>query len=68
MTAIPGSLLADVYEKYGTRLLELNVRAFLGLRGRKSVNAALRRTPSSKSRLTFWHTTMASSRRPTKLI
>ena len=44
MTAIPGSLLADIYEKYGTRLLELNVRAFLGLRGRKSVNAALRRT------------------------
>ncbi len=44
MTAIPGSLLADIYEKYGTRLLELNVRAFLGLRGRKSVNNALRRT------------------------
>ena len=44
MTAIPGSLLADVYEKYGTRLLELNVRAFLGVRGRKSVNAGLRRT------------------------
>ena len=36
------SLLADVYEKYGTRLLELNVRAFLGARGRKSVNAGLR--------------------------
>jgi len=44
MTAIPGSLLADIYEKYGTRLLELNVRAFLGVRGRKSVNAGLRRT------------------------
>ena len=44
MTAIPGWLLADVYEKYGTRLLELNVRAFLGVRGRKSINAGLRRT------------------------
>jgi hypothetical protein len=44
MTAIPASLLADVYEKYGTRLLELNVRAFLGVCGRKSVNAGLRRT------------------------
>ena len=42
--AIPGSVLASVYEKYGTRLLELNVRAFLGLRGRKSVNAGLRST------------------------
>lgn len=44
LAVLPGSLLADVYEKYGTRLLELNVRAFLGLRGRKSVNANLRQT------------------------
>ena len=44
LTAVPGRLLADTYEKYGTRLLELNVRAFLGLRGRKSVNAGLRAT------------------------
>jgi hypothetical protein len=44
LAILPGSLLADVYEKYGTRLLELNVRAFLGLRGRKSVNANLRQT------------------------
>jgi hypothetical protein len=44
LAAIPGSLLADVYEKYGTRLLEFNVRAFLGLRGKKSVNAGLRAT------------------------
>jgi hypothetical protein len=43
LAAIP-ALLADVYEKYGTRLLELNVRAFLGVRGRKSVNAGLRHT------------------------
>jgi hypothetical protein len=44
LTVLPGEFLADVYEKYGTRLLELNVRAFLGLRGRKSVNANLRHT------------------------
>ena len=44
LAAIPGSLLADIYEKYGTRLLELNVRAFLGLGGKKSVNSGLRST------------------------
>jgi hypothetical protein len=44
LTAIPASLLAHTYERYGTRLLELNVRAFLGVRGRQSVNAGLRRT------------------------
>ena len=44
LAALPGAVLADVYEKYGTRLLELNVRAFLGLRGRTSVNQGLRRT------------------------
>jgi hypothetical protein len=44
LAAIPAILLADAYERFGTRLLELNVRAFLGVRGRKSVNAGLRRT------------------------
>jgi hypothetical protein len=44
LAVLPGAFLADVYERYGTRLLELNVRAFLGLRGRKSVNANLRQT------------------------
>jgi hypothetical protein len=44
LAAIPGALLADIYEKYGTRLLELNVRAFLGLGGKKSVNSGLRTT------------------------
>ena len=44
LTAVPGHVLADIYEKYGTRLLELNVRAFLGIRGRKSINAGLRTT------------------------
>jgi hypothetical protein len=44
LAAIPGVALADAYERYGTRLLELNVRAFLGVRGRRSVNAGLRAT------------------------
>ena len=44
LAGIPGLALANIYEKYGTRLLELNVRAFLGLRGRKTVNAGLRTT------------------------
>ena len=44
LTAVPGSLLADIYEKYGTRVLELNLRAFLGIQGSKTVNAGLRRT------------------------
>jgi hypothetical protein len=44
LAVIPGAVLSQVYDRYGVRLLELNVRAFLGLQGRKSVNAELRRT------------------------
>jgi hypothetical protein len=44
LTVLPGELLSRIYQKYGVRLLELNVRAFLGIQGRKSVNAELRRT------------------------
>lgn len=44
LAVLPGQTLSAVYERYGVRLLELNVRAFLGLQGRKSVNAELRRT------------------------
>jgi hypothetical protein len=43
LAALPGSVLADVYDRYGTRLLERNVRAFLGIR-RGGVNAGLRAT------------------------
>ena len=39
LAVFPGDTLSKVYERYGVRLLELNVRAFLGLQGRKSVNA-----------------------------
>lgn len=44
LAAIPGEILSKVYDRYGVRLLELNVRAFLGVAGRKSVNAQLRKT------------------------
>lgn len=44
LTVVPGDLLSRIYQRYGVRLLELNVRAFLGLQGRKSVNSELRRT------------------------
>lgn len=44
LAVVPGTLLADIYARFGTRLLELNVRAFLGVRGRKTVNAGLRTT------------------------
>lgn len=34
MLVLPGQLLADIYERYGARLLELNVRSFLQARGK----------------------------------
>jgi AIPR protein/abortive infection phage resistance-like protein len=39
---IPGAVLADVYEEYGSRLLELNVRSFLQARGK--VNQGIQQT------------------------
>lgn len=44
LSVLPGEALSRIYDRYGVRLLELNVRAFLGLQGRKSVNAELRKT------------------------
>ena len=44
LAVVPGDMLSRIYQRYGVRLLELNVRAFLGIQGRKSVNAELRRT------------------------
>jgi hypothetical protein len=44
LSVLPAAALSQIYDRYGVRLLELNVRAFLGLQGRKSVNAELRRT------------------------
>lgn len=42
LCVVPGAFLADIYDEYGSRLLEGNVRAFLSVRGK--VNRGIRRT------------------------
>lgn len=42
LTVIPGDVLRFVYEKYGARLLEANVRSFLSVTGK--VNRGIRDT------------------------
>jgi hypothetical protein len=42
LTFIPGDTLADIYGKWGTRLLDMNVRVFLSARG--NVNKGIRDT------------------------
>lgn len=42
LTIIRGDVLGEIYHDYGTRLLELNVRSFLQLRG--AVNRGIRET------------------------
>jgi hypothetical protein len=48
LTVIPGELLADIYLRHGSRLLEGNVRTFLGRRGsiNKGIAATLAKEPS----------------------
>ena len=41
---IPGKLLASIYIDHGSRVLEGNVRAFLGTGSAKSVNSGIKRT------------------------
>ena len=43
LTAIPGEALRFVYERFGSRLLEANVRSFLSVKG-KGVNAGIQNT------------------------
>lgn len=45
LCVVPGALLADIYDQYGSRLLEGNVRAFLSARG--GVNKGIRKTLST---------------------
>lgn len=48
MTAMPGEALRYLYEKYGPRILEANVRSFLGVSSRgvnKGIRDTLRDTP-----------------------
>jgi hypothetical protein len=42
LCVLPGHVLADIYERYGSRLLEQNVRSFLTVRG--GVNKGIRNT------------------------
>ena len=42
LAIVPGTVLADLYGRYGTRLLELNVRSFLQTKG--AVNRGIRET------------------------
>ena len=42
LLAVPGDLLADLYDEYGSRLLEGNVRAFLSMS--RAVNKGIRNT------------------------
>jgi len=42
LCVIPGNVLAEIYDTYGSRLLEGNVRSFLGTRER--INKAIRKT------------------------
>ncbi|MEY9214580.1 AIPR family protein [Thermobifida halotolerans] len=47
LTVIPGQVLADMYELYGAKLLQRNVRSFLQLRGKvnKGINETIRTAP-----------------------
>jgi len=53
LCVIPGTVLANLYDKYGSRLLERNVRSFLGIRGTKSVNSGIRNTIMSQPSFFF---------------
>lgn len=51
LCVIEGNLLADLFERYGSRLLEGNVRSFLGLKG--GVNKGIRSTIQDNPALFF---------------
>jgi len=51
LLVMPGRLLADLYDKYGERLLEQNVRTFLQFRGK--VNKGIRNTILNEPNMFF---------------
>jgi hypothetical protein len=51
LCVIPGQLLADIYDEFGSRLLEGNVRAFLSTKGK--VNKGIRNTVLHKPEMFF---------------
>lgn len=48
LCVIEGSLLADLFDRYGSRLLEGNVRSFLGMKGgvNKGIRGTIQDTPA----------------------
>ena len=51
LVVVPGRMLADLYGRYGSRLLELNVRTFLQLRGK--INKGIRNTIQNEPHMFF---------------
>lgn len=51
LASIPGAVLADIYDQYGARLLEQNVRSFLQARGK--VNKGIRTTILQEPQMLF---------------
>ena len=51
LLVMPGKLIADLYDKYGERLLEQNVRTFLQFRGK--VNKGIRNTILNEPEMFF---------------
>ena len=51
LCVIPGSVLADLYDKYGSRLLEANVRSFLSTK--VAVNKSIRNTIREEPNMFF---------------
>ena len=51
LLVMPGPLIADLYERYGERLLEQNVRTFLQFRGK--VNKGIRNTIQNEPEMFF---------------
>jgi hypothetical protein len=51
LAVVPGDLLASIYDKWGTRLLEQNVRCFL--QARSNVNKGIRSTILSEPEMFF---------------
>lgn len=51
LVVVPGSLLAEIYDRWGDRLLEQNVRVFLQARGK--VNKGIRQTIDSNPAMFF---------------
>jgi hypothetical protein len=51
LCVIPGKVLAAIYDEHGSRILEGNVRSFLGTRGR--INKLIKKTVTTEPRMFF---------------